>query len=933
MTLARAGGACDDVVMTVTMDPPLVGRLKEQRQLQALLAAVESSRSAVLVIRGDAGMGKTALLTQLASTATEFRVLNVCGSELEMEMPYAGVQQLCGPLLPFLDRLPEAQRAGLETALGLRAGHAPDRLIVCLAILGLLGAAGEDRPTLCIVDDAQWLDTVSLQTVAFVARRLLAEPVAMVFATRTVEPHRALRGHPELVLGGLDGEQARALLSSALPAPLDVNVMDTLIAEAKGNPLALLELHRALTPAELAGGYGLAGAADPHVLERSFCRRLRRLPYDTAMLLLVAAAETAGRPEWVWAAAKHLSIDIDDARHAEAEGLIVVQDGALRFRHPLIRATIYRGAPVHDRRTAHNALAAVITGTSAEDFRAWHRAHGSSGIGDDAVADELENSARRARGRGGAAAAAAFLAKAAALSNQPAQRAHRALHAAEAKLDAGLPRAAAPLLAMAESNSDDEQVIARAELIRARAAFAADRGADAPRLLLSAASRLAGVNAALSRETHLQAITAAIVVGRCATDTHTTPSMVAQAAAKAPQTEGDPRAVDLLLDGLILRLTEGHKSAASTLIRAIHAYKNEVAQGTADPRWHDITHRVCLDVFDIDSYNFLAQRQVEQLRKDGALAVLPLALQTCSGIEVSSGNLSKAALLLAESELITDVTGASLPGCLWAYLAAYRGDEQHCLDVVQRTITRAKERGDGYDIDGALYSAAILHLGLGQYAQAFAAASAARPHDDLGVHSHVLNELVEAAVRCGDLPAATSAAAELRAQADACPTSTALGMAARAEALTTEGNSAESAYRAAIDHLQSSPFAVYLPRAHLVYGEWLRRQKRRADARVHLKTAHEMFVQMRLSGFALRALREVRTTGEPVINRDRKTATGLTAQEARIATLVSEGYTNVEIGAQLFVSPRTVEWHLNHIFSKLAVTSRRQLRNMQFTVT
>jgi DNA-binding CsgD family transcriptional regulator len=891
-------------MMGARLEAGLVGRREEQDRIAALLAGARSGQSGVLVIRGEAGIGKTALLSHMAAAASDFRVLHVCGSELEMEFPYAGVQQLCGPLLAFVAQLPEPQQRALEVSLGLKDGDLPtgcwsvwpfSRCSVRPATTGQRCASSMMRSgstrVRCRRSPSWQGDSLRSRSSWFAARRAGAE--------------QELRGHPKTVLAGLNGEESQSLLMSVLPGPLDEYVKDNLLAEAKGNPLALLELHRALTPAELAGGYGLATATNPHALESSFCRRLSALPRQTLLLLLLAAADPAGRPEWLRAAAKRLGISVDAADAAEAEGLITVEDG-IRFRHPLIRSAIYRSASFTDRRAAHTALAAVITGPSADDYRAWHRSHGTLSD-DDEVADDLEHSAERARGRGGAAA--------------------------EAKLDAGLPRAALPLITTVEAATDDETLTARAELIRAKAAFAASRGADAPALLLSAAARLAHLDSKLSRETYLQAVTASILVGRCATDATNTPSAVAKAAKMAPPPSQPPRAVDHLLDGLVVRLTEGHRAAAPKLKEAISAYMAEVENRTADPRWHDITHRVCLDVFDIETYNFLAERQLEQLRIDGALTVLPLALQTYSGIAVTYGNFTRAAMLLDESQVITSATGAPLPGCVWAYLAAYRGQEKECREIVETTISLAEQRGEGFDIDGALYSAAILHLGLSQYPEALAAASSARQHDDVGVQTHILNELVEAAARCGERSIAKDAADELQQQAQVCGTDTALGMAARAVALVSDGPSADTKYRTAIDHLQRSPFVVYLPRAHLVYGEWLRREKRRAEARVQLRTAYDSFVQMRADGFANRARRELRATGEPVLARSHSPNTGLTTQEAQIATLARDGYTNSEIAEQLYISPRTVEWHLNHIFGKLNITSRRQLRHKQFDAT
>jgi DNA-binding CsgD family transcriptional regulator len=907
--------------------PTLIGRHLEQEALSAQLASARSGRSSVMVVRGEAGIGKTALLGRLAAEATDFRVLHQCGSELEMELPYAGLQQLCAPILDHLDQIPTLQRNALRVAIGDQVGDPPDPLLVSVSVLMLLGAASSDQPTLCVIDDAQWIDLASAAALVFAARRLHAEPVAMLFGVRNSASRFNLKGFPELNLSGLTLTDSYHLLDSVLPGPLDELVKANLIAEAKGNPLALLELHRALTPAELAGGFGLTHATDPQMLERTFARRLHNLPRETVLLLLVAAADPAGRSSWLWAAAEDLGIPASAAANAEAEELVAVDGDTLRFRHPLIRSTIYRRAPVADRRSAHAALAKVISGPSADDYRAWHRAH-AVGVADESVARDLERSATRARGRGGAAAAAAFLSKAAALTDQPHLRARRALAAAEAKLDAGLARAAAPLLATVESSTDDETLIAETELVRARAAFAASRGTDAPGLLLSAATRLAPLSSARSRETYVEALTAAIVVGRCATDASHEPEAIAKAAAKAPDAVLSARAIDLLLDGLVVRMTDGHRVAAPLLKTAIAAYVDEARAGTADPRWHDITHRVCLDVGDIDSYNFLAQHQVTQLRADGALTVLPLALQTLAGIEVSAGNFAKAELLLDESRLISSATGAPLPGCIWAYLAAYRGRERACQDIVMATVTRAQLRGEGFDIGGCLYSEAILHLGLSQYPEALTAAAAANEHDDMGVHAHVLNELVEAAVRCGETDTAVSAASELHDQATVSGTDTALGLAERAAALVSDSAEAERHYQAAITHFSRSPFAVYLPRTHLVYGEWLRRAKRRADARHHLRIAHDGFAHMRAEGFTHRARRELRTTGEAVLPRSRPAAPGLTAQELQIAGLTREGYTNAEIAGQLFISPRTVEWHLKNIYTKLGITSRRQLRHM-----
>lgn len=916
-------------VSAIAVRTSLVGRESEREQLADLLMAARGGRSGVVVVRGEPGIGKTALLSQLRTGAAGFRVVHVCGVELEAELAFAALQQLCRPLMEFAEGIPALQRDALRVALGIAEGPTPDPILVSLAILTLFGVASVDQPLLCLIDDAQWLDTASLQALTFVAHRLLAEPLAMVFAARSAGSDSTFDGFAELMLDGLDTDASRALLESAIPGPFDKHVSATIISEANGNPLALLELSRSLDAAETGGGFGVAAAAKPAHVHLSFDDRIQRMPAPTRTLLLLAAADPSGNADWLWGGAELLGVGPAAATPAMADGLVTVDGSVIRFGHPLIRSAVYRNARLSDRRAAHGALADAITGSDADDYRAWHRAHAVGAL-NDTVAGELERSAQRARQRGGVAAAAAFLAKSAGLTSQPVTRAVRALDAAVAKLDAGQPHAARELVAFSEAATDDELLAARAELVGARIAFAADRGIDAPPLLLSAAGRLAPLDPLSSRETYLQAITSAILVGRCITDPTFSESAVALAARNAPPPPGTPRAVDLLLDGLILRIFEGHRRAAPALQNAIRAYVGEVRAGTADPRWHDITHRICLDVYDIDTYNFLAAYQLERLRSEGALSVLPLALQTNAGVEITAGNLANAARLLDQSRLITDATGAPLPGCVWAYLAAYQGREEQCRALVQHTIARAEERGEGFDIDGALYSAAVLHLGLSQYAEAFTSAAAARQHDNLGLRTHVLNEYIESAVRSQEFAAAKEAAAQLQGEAESCPTDTALGMAARATALVVAGPAAEASYRDALAHFERSPFLVYLARTHLVYGEWLRREKRRADARAQLHKALEMFVHMGAHGFADRTRRELRATGEAVLNSVPRSTALLTTQETQVATLAKDGYTNAEIAAQLFISNRTVEWHLGHIFAKLGVKSRRQLRDSNF---
>ncbi|KRD09660.1 transcriptional regulator [Mycobacterium sp. Root265] len=903
----------------------LVGRRDEQQTLAELLARVRGGGSGVLVLRGEAGIGKTALLRDARDRASDLRVIALSGAESEMELAYAGVQQLSAPLLGHIDRLPGPQKNALRVALGLRDGAAPDRLLVGLAVLSLLADAGAEKPTVCIVDDAQWIDRASLQALAFAGRRLVADPVAMIFATRGSQADPALAALPDLPVGGLSDADARALLSTMMPARLDETVRDNILAEAGGNPLALLELNRALPPAQLAGGYGLV-AAKPLAtrIEQTYGQRLRELPPQTRMLLLLAAAEPTGEPAWLWAAAARLGIGADAGVPAERSGLVTVNT-RLRFRHPLVRSAIYRHATQPERRQAHAALAEVISGPVADEHRAWHRAHATDAP-DEAIAVELVESAERARKRGGSAAAAAFLAYAVELTPEPFTRGERALMAARAKVDAADPAAATTLLASV-ARADSELLDAQADLLRAKITFATNRGRDAPPLLLAAAERLRPFDVALARETYLEALMAAMIVGRLFLGEHGSAAAIAASAMQAPPASDPPTAVDLFLDGLVVRLTQGYTAAVPLLQRAVRQYLAEEAAGTADPRWHDITNRVLLDLFDQDTYDGLNERQSEMLRATGELTVLPAALTTYAGACVTSGDFTRAAELLAQSDAISVATGAPPHRSIQTYLAACRGQEQQGRQLARETIQEATARGEGSEVTVVLFSVAVLHNGLAQYPEAFAACLSALEYDDVGMYGHLLNEMVEAAARSGNTSAAEAAAAQLWDRADASGTATALGYAARARALLGSGIEAEREYRTAIAELKRTPLKVLTARTRLIFGEWLRRANRRADAVTELRGAYQMFVEMGADGLAERARRELQAAGEYQRNDlGHGSVAALTTQESYIARLAGDGYTNSEIASHLFISPRTVEWHLSKIFAKLGVSSRRELR-------
>jgi len=898
----------------------LFGRTDESEILGRLLADVRSGHSAVLVVRGEPGIGKTALLRYLTGEASGFRVARAVGVESEMELPFAGLHQLCGPMLDRLDSLAEPQRRGLGVAFGLASGDNPDRFLVALAALSLLAGASEEQPLLCVVDDAQWLDQASAQVLGFVGRRLLAESIALVFAARTpVTSPDHLAGLPELRMGGLGNGPARALLATVTSGPLDEGVRARIIEETRGNPLALLDLGRALRPAELAGGFALPDAGDlPQRIEDHYVARIAELPDEARRLVLLAAAEPVGDSALIFRAARVLGLDSGAVSLAADSGLVDI-GASVRFRHPLVRSAAYRAAAIEDRRAAHEALAAATDPRVDPDRRAWHRAHATAGA-DEAVAQELINSASRALHRGGVAAAAAFRERAAALTPDPAERASRALAAAEAKYAAGDFEAAQALLAAAEIGPLGELGQARVQRMRAQIAFALRRGSDAPPLLLRAAQRLQPLDAELSRQTYLEALVAAIYAGRLAQGED--PGQVARAALSAPpRSEPLPHA-QLLLRGLAVRLTEGYLAAAPTLQEALRLYRAQ----PLELDWLCVSYNlVAMDLWDDEAWFDLAAGQVRLARANGTLSWLPFALDYLAEIHVQAGELSQAAALLTEAEHIDPgIRAATLP-YVSLLLAAWRGDAPTAVGLAEAMVSDALARGEGAALTYADYAQAVLYNGLGDYARAAEAALNAHVVSEVVISPWALYELVEAAVRSDQRERACAAADRLSAMAAASASDWAYGAAARSRALLSGGPDAEDLYREAIERLSKTRMATHLARARLTYGEWLRRENRRVDARDQLRPAFDAFASMGVQAFAERARRELQATGEKVRKRHENDHADLTPQEEEIAQLARDGRTNPEIGAQLFIGARTVEWHLRKVFAKLDISSRREL--------
>ncbi|MDV3126535.1 AAA family ATPase [Mycobacterium sp. 21AC1] len=904
----------------------LIDRGAERRLLDAVLRDVGSGHSRVLVLHGDPGIGKSALLEYLAGQASGCRLVRAAGVESEMELAYAALHQLCAPMLDHLEQLPPPQRDALGTAFGLSAGPAPDRFLIGLAVLSLLTNVADEQPLLCLVDDVQWLDRASAQALAFVGRRLVAESVALVVASRVPLPDLATL--PGMHIAGLREADARALLDTVLTTPVDEQVRDQFVVETGGNPLALLELPRRLSVHELAGGFGLPGSAPlSAAVEESFRRGVQALPTQTRRLLLLAAAEPLGDPVLLWRAAATLGIGTDDAAPAAAAGL--ADFGVrVRFRHPLARSAVYRSASLRERQLAHGALAEATDPDRDADRRAWHRAQATEGP-DEEVAAELERSAARARARGGFAAAAAFLERATVLTLDSGLRAERALAAASATVQAGAFDAALELLAVAEGGPLDDHQQARADLIRAQIAYVTGRAGDAPALLLKAAQRLETIDATLARATYLEALTAGVIAGRLAVSGILDIACAAQASTR-PSTLRLP---DLLLDGLAAYAIDGYAAALPIFRRAMSTAR--VASSDEQLRCLFQMSVAARRLWDDESWEVLTARYLEVARAAGALAELPLALGARAYMHVFAGELTAAESLneelktvAGELQMVTEAIGSRLYQYV-AYvahmLAAFRGDQTAVAQLTEATTKGATTRGEGGGLTRVETMNAMLYNGLGRYGDAVTIAQRAAEQTGFGEVSHwAAAELVEAAIRSGATDIAGDALHRLMETTSVCGTDWALGVEARSRALLMEGAEAESMYCEAIERLGRTKVRTHLARAHLVYGEWLGRQSRRIEARDQLRIALDMFETMGMQAFAERARHELRAAGETTRKR---TVTGsqLTPQEEQIARLAAEGLTNPDIGARLFVSAKTVQYHLGKVFTKLDISSRSQL--------
>ncbi|WP_433355823.1 ATP-binding protein [Microtetraspora malaysiensis] len=902
--------------------PVLRGRQPERDRLNQALRRVRGGESGVLVLRGEAGAGKTTLLHYVESQAAHCRVARITGVESELELPFAALHQLCRPMLASVGTLPVPQQHALEVTFGHAAGAAPDKLVLGLAVLSLLAEAAAERPLVCLVDDAQWLDAASGQVLGFVARRLLGESVLLVFAVREPNTDTLLAGLPALAVDGLNDDDARALLTATNPGRLDARVLDRIVAETRGNPLALLELSRS-GRAELLGGFALP-AVGTDALQDRYERRIRALPEPTRQLLLLAAADPTGDAALLWRAAQGLGLRPQTAGPAEEAQLVEI-GRSVRFRHPLVRSAAYAAGSTEDRRAVHRALADALKAGNDRQRRVWHLAAAAAGP-DDRLAAELADAAQGAQSRGGMAAAAALLRRSAELTTDPGLRVERTLSAAQASLDAGAFESVLGLLARAEALSVDDLQGARIDLIRGLTDRAAHSGREAPAALLRAARRLEPLDSRLARHTFLDAWGAALVAGRLAYPDSDL-AAVSAAARAAPPAPGEATAADHLLDGLAALITDGTAAAHPVLREAVTGF---LGNAVPPARWLHcgvLVANAALSLWDYDCWEAANARHVELARAGGALAPLANALNVRRVIALWRGDVEHARELGLEESTVKEVTGTRRVSYGDLFLLAYQGHTAKALPLLAEAAVEATARGEGLGLYFTDRATALLHLGLGHYADAAAAAERAASGNLGPFTAQALPDLVEAAVRSGATAIAESAFVRLVAYTTGSDLEWATGLEARSRALVSDGDEADRYYAEAVDRLGRTRLTFELARTRLVYGEWLRRERRRSDARRQLKQAFEEFVAMGADGFAERARHELLATGEKVRKRTADTVDELTPQEEHIARMAKDGRTNAEIGAELYISARTVEWHLRKVFGKLGISSRKELRD------
>jgi DNA-binding CsgD family transcriptional regulator len=894
--------------------------------LDGMLAAAREGVSQTLVIQGEAGIGKTTLLDYAVSVADDFLVVRFTGIESEQSLAFAALHRLLTPVLHQIARLPAPQRNALNSALGLAAGPPADRYLVGLGVISLAAnAARAPRRLLCTIDDAQWVDRESLETLAFWGRRIYAERIALIFSERvgTTTPN-PLDGFSTLEVRGLTSEAARQLFTVQAELPLDTETTDGIVAQLEGNPLAILELSQRLTADQLPEAV-LAPRPLPlgRRLEEHFMGRVRSLTIETQMMLLLVAADSTGDAAVVWKAAAVLGVNPEAAEPAESAGLLIL-DAPIRLRHPLIRSAIYGSARPADRRAVHRALGVVADDAGDRDRTAWHFAAATIG-GDEHIAGLLEERASQAGDRGGHTTRSALLSRAAEMTPDPQRAAARLVDAAEAALAGGSPHHTQALLKRAMPALQDPALRARAGRLEGSAWTMVGKTGLAAPVLLSAALALLPSEPELGRYTLLEAFEAALFSGHFSNQS--ADIVNAAAAAANSSTPRAAKAVDLLLAALATYVTSGYLRSVPKMRSAVTAMT--AVDEPAEPliRWGVFASNMSRALWDQDAHDEVMTRLARVGRQRGVLPFLGLVLEAQATSEVWSGRFSSAELLFSQAgDVFSEAGFGALAGNLIGLdLLVYRGQEAEARARAGMVLLVAKELGMGALENVVDRSLTVLDLATGQYHEAMKHAAAVFDRDPLPLGNEVLPDLIEAAVRIGDPAVAEAAMDRLAERAPASGTQWAAGLLARSRALLA-GDDGETHYREAIGQFGSTRLAVELARSHLLYGEWLRRQSRRVDAREELRTAYDAFEEMGVTAFAQRARTELLATGEHARKRTIQSSDDLTPQETHVARLAAAGETNTEIAIQLYISTSTVEYHLRKVYRKLAISSRRQLQ-------
>ncbi|MET0454817.1 MAG: AAA family ATPase [Mycobacterium sp.] len=905
----------------------LVGRAEECAMLEDLAAGVRDGFSGSLVLIGEPGVGKTRLLQYVMASAVGVTALWISGAQSEQRLGFAALHRLLLPYLDRLDRLSGPHRHALQVTFGLEEGPTPDRFLVNLGALALLSEVATENPIVCLVDDAQWLDPESLAVLGFVARRLRADPIGLVFSARAhAGDLTAVAGLPTRHIGPLDPPSAQALLHDAVPGVLDPRVATRVISETGGNPLAMLAMVAELTADQLARRFPLPPRLPVgRRVEEHFLAQVATLSPDARTFLLIAAASSDDEPTATWRAAQLLGAAAEAANSVVEQGVVSLEP-RITFRHALIRSAVYDGATLDERRRVHTALADVADHDGHGDQAAWHRACAAT-TPEETIAAELEASAGRAQRRGGYAMQAAFLARAAELSPESKGRALRYLAAAQAHLAAGDGPLAEAVLDLATPALYDAGLHVSVQRLRASIAVFFSRHEAAPAMLLDAASRVEVTDVPLRRQILFEAMQASVVARQYAVDS--TLEEVARAvlaASRDPQ--HPPNGKDLLLDGYATRIVGEYADAVPQLRSAVASMFTDEDAAHADIPSTILGWFAADDVWDEKGRRAMFERARVIERRQGALGAMRITLAGLSVSQAWAGQLTEAENSYEEAAEISALIGVPPPATTGVLLEvrAWQGRESESRAVASLTAKWGRERGARILEVFALMGLTVLEIGLGRYPEALHWGLQILEDDPPGFGNRILPEVVEAGVRGGDRVAAQTALTRLHERATVSSTPWALGVLARSMALMADDADAEPYYLDAIEHLAATALRTELARSHLLYGEWLRRRKRRRDAQVHLRAAQDMFTEMGASAFAARARAERRASG--TASQDDSlwgNPFGLTPQEVQVARHAGAGATNAEIASRLFITKSTVEYHLSKVFRKLGVTSRRQL--------